>query len=66
MNATTLRRRLRDLKLAEELVKTAREDIKNVNKDEIFQLLNDLANIEVAINQAHESLNKQLKLLGFI
>lgn len=66
MTATYLRNRLRDLKLAKELVRLVREDLKNVEVLRNGFLLNDLTNIEIAIELAHEDILKELIKAGLL
>lgn len=66
MTATILRRKLADLKLAETFVRSFKEHLEEYDKNKLALLMIDLANIEVAINMAHEKLLVELKEAGLL
>lgn len=66
MKATTLRRHLQDLKIAEQMVKNARENMKNIESIRNLKLHEDLANIEVALECVRKMLMTELYEAGLI
>lgn len=66
MKATILRRRLQDLRLAEQLIKNTREDVKNLDSVRARGLHMDLANIEAALATVRRQLMQELVDAGII